>query len=81
MAFLQRVSAHWFYDTAGISLKEPFNQTNYIRSTGIELILDVRLIRLLDVKAGVRYSYALDPEWTTNQKNHQFDFFVLGISG
>lgn len=81
LAFLQRVSAHWFYDTAGISLKEPFNQTNYIRSTGIELILDVRLIRLLDVKAGVRYSYALDPEWTTNQKNHQFDFFVLGISG
>lgn len=81
LAFLQRISAHWFYDAAGITLKEPFNQKNWIRSAGVELIFDVRLIRLLDVKAGVRYSYTLDPEWTTNQKNHQFDFFVLGISG
>lgn len=81
LAFLQRVSTHFFYDSAKISLREPFNQNNLIRSAGVELILDVRLIRLLDVKAGVRYSYTLDPEWTTNQKNHQFDFFVLGISG
>jgi len=81
LAFLQRISAHLFYDTAKISLREPFNQTSLVRSTGIELILDVRLIRLLDLKAGVRYTYAFDKERTNNQKNHQFDFFVLGISG
>ena len=81
LAFFQRLSAHLFYDTATISLKEPFNQNNLLRSTGIELIFDVRLIRLLDVKAGVRYSYAFDKAWTNNQKNHQFDFFILGISG
>lgn len=81
LAFFKRVSTHFFYDTAKITLEEPFNQKNWIRSAGVELIFDVRVIRLLDVRAGFRYSYALDSEWTANQKNHQFDFFILGISG
>jgi hypothetical protein len=81
VAFIQRISAHFFYDQAHARLNDPFTLNRRIQSTGVELIGDIRIFRLLDVRAGLRYSHALQPQFTINKKSHQFDFFILSISG
>ncbi|MEY2904972.1 MAG: hypothetical protein RJA52_988 [Bacteroidota bacterium] len=81
LAFLQRISINGFYDHALIRLSDPFTFNRTIQSTGVEILGDFRLFRLLDVRAGIRYSYPFQPQYTENQKSHQFDFFIINISG
>jgi len=80
-AFVQRISLNAFFDQAQIKLNDPFTLNRYLQSAGVELLGDFRLFRLLDIKAGVRYSHAIQPQYTINKKSHQFDFFVINISG
>ena len=51
-----------------------------INSTGVELRFDFRAFRLLEIDAGVRYSYLLNENLAPNGNVHQFDFLVISIS-
>jgi hypothetical protein len=80
-AFIKRLKANVFYDHGLLKIRDfPFQASNeYIRSAGIELTLDFRALRLLEVDLGLRYSYTFDPELTPGQKKHHFDFLLLKI--
>ncbi len=81
LAFVKRVKANLFYDFGRAEIKEPFDIGRNVRSMGVELGFDVRLIRLLDVDFGLRYSYLLDENLAPNGQQHQFDFFLISIGG
>jgi hypothetical protein len=76
--FLKRIKANLFFDSAyasATSFSPPFNpQTTYMRSMGVELTFDVRILRLLELEVGVRGSYLLDAEIPYN-----LEFLFLGI--
>lgn len=80
VAFLKRIKATAFYDHTWLKRDFPFDSDNKMRSAGLELTFDFRLFRLLEVDAGARYSYLLDPAFAPNGNRHQFDFLVLSIS-
>lgn len=78
LVFVKRIKANFFYDfTRGdISSWEPLAaRTRDIRSAGMELTFDLRVVRLLEINTGIRYSYRLDDE----SARHQFDFLILNI--
>jgi hypothetical protein len=76
-AFLKRIKVNGFFDMGLIN----FDQDNLFRSAGLELRLDFRAFRLLEIDAGVRYSYLIDQEEFAPGRNpHQFDFLVISIS-
>lgn len=80
LLFLKRIKAECFYDSATILLNSwrPFNPTNNtIRSAGVELTFDLRLLRLLEVDMGFRYSYLLDA--FSSQNPHVFQLLLLRI--
>lgn len=79
LLFWKRAKSNVFFDVAQVKLNFPFNSDRNYWSAGIELTLDTRLIRLLEVDWGVRYSYVSDPQATINNRQHQFDFLVLSI--
>lgn len=79
LVFWKRLKSNVFFDMAQAKLNFPFNNTRNYWSAGLELTLDTRLIRLLEVDWGVRYSYVSDPQATLNKRQHQFDFLVLSI--
>ncbi len=81
LAFIQRIKMDLFYNHARSVLKFPFDATEYARSLGVEWTFDIRLLRLLDVDVGFRYSYLLDPDLSPDGSSHQFDFLVLSIGG
>ncbi len=78
LLFLKRIKANMFFDSAVANISSyspPFreNQT-FLRSTGIELTFDVRILRLLELEIGGRYSYLFDA-----RTPHSFEFLFLGI--
>jgi len=81
LAFVKRVKANIFYDHGIIGVQSfPFVVGNQsMRSAGVELGFDVRLLRLLEVDLGVRYSYLMDSDFVLGH-NHVFNFFVVSIS-
>jgi len=81
LAFMKRVKANVFYDHGLVGVKRfPFaNGTQAMRSAGVELGFDLRILRLLEVDFGLRYSYLLDDEFVSGNR-HVFDFFLLSIS-
>ena len=81
LAFVKRVRANFFYDFGRAQLTDPFDVTRNVRSLGIDLGFDVRVIRLLDVDFGLRYSYLLDENLAPGGQQHQFDFILLSIGG
>ncbi len=81
LAFVKRVKANVFFDIGQVSFdSELVQSTDNINSAGIELGFDLRAVRLVEVDLGVRYSYAFSPGFTTNGRNHQFEFFVVSIT-
>lgn len=80
LAFLKRIKANVFVDAAQVKLNFPFADIQNYWSSGVELTFDTRLLRLLEVDWGVRYSYVSHPEATISNRQHQFDFLVLSIS-
>jgi len=82
LAFIKRVKANPFFDLGLMSLDSfPFTpRTNQMKSVGVEIGFDVRVLRLLEVDFGVRYSYLLDEIFIPNGQRHQFDFFVISIT-
>ena len=68
IAYFKRLRANLFYDW---SQGEVLDSQNKMRSMGVELLTDFRLIRLIDVGIGVRYGYLTDRDR---------DFFELVIS-
>ncbi len=79
VAFLKRVKTNVFFDWGRAYLDFPFNTREDISSAGIELTADFRLFRLLEVDAGIRYSYAFQADATSNGSHHQFDFVLFSI--
>jgi hypothetical protein len=66
--YLLRIRGNAFFDYSFAStINREFN------SAGIELIFDTRLIRLLSIPLGVRYSYALSQ---TNQQSANWEVFI-----
>ena len=80
LAFLKRIKANAFYDMTQAQLNFPFNQQQQFRSVGVELTADLRLLRLVEVDAGVRYSYLLDKNFAPKTGQHQFEFLLLSIT-
>ncbi len=80
VAFVKRIKLNAFFDWGQIRYNHPFDAVRDIHSTGFELRFDFRLFRLLEVDAGVRYSYLLHPEFSSNGRRHQFDFLVISIT-
>ena len=78
---MKRVKANLFYDFGRAQITDPFDVTRNVRSMGVELGFDVRVIRLLDVDFGLRYSYLLDQNLAPGGQQHQFDFILLSIGG
>ncbi len=80
MAFLKRIKANVFYDQGWQKGGQPFNFDRTARSTGVELRVDFRAFRLLEIDLGMRYSYLLDQDRAPNGQIHQFDFLLISIS-
>lgn len=81
LVFLQRIKANLFTDTATLKYNFPFEGSQKLTSSGIELTFDFRLFRVLDMNLGLRYSYLWNKTYAPQSKVHQFDFLLLGISG
>ncbi len=80
-AFIKRIKANMFYDYGNMKLNSgPFSSSENMQSLGLELGLDFRAFRLVEVDMGLRYSYLLNPEVVGNPSPHQFDFFVISIT-
>lgn len=77
VAFVKRIKANLFYDQTRLQRDFPFTNTFDLRSAGVELTLDARIFRLLEVDFGMRYSYLLDPQ--AGRSDHQIEFLVLGV--
>lgn len=80
VAFLKRIKANAFFDIGRVEWEFPFDVQRNINSTGVELRFDFRAFRLLEIDAGVRYSYLLNENLAPNGNPHQFDFLVISIS-
>ncbi len=80
LAFLKRIKANIFYDQGWQKGGQPFNFDRTARSTGVELRIDFRAFRLLEIDLGVRYSYLLDQDRAPTGQVHQFDFLLISIS-
>ena len=81
LAFIQRVKLNLFLDISTLKIGFPFEVNDNLNSVGVDLGLDFRALRLLDVDLGLRYSYLLNANYSPNGSQHQFDFLVLSISG
>ncbi len=81
LAYLQRVKLNMFFDVSVLKIGFPFEIQDNLNAVGIDLGLDFRALRLLDMDLGIRYSYLLNPDYSPNGSRHQFDFLVLSISG
>jgi hypothetical protein len=46
---------------------------------GIDLTFDVRILRLLELEAGVRFSYLPDGIYWGEGRNYNVEFLFLGI--
>ena len=82
LAFLKRLKSTLFFDYSKISISSfPFRQfSTQMNSMGIELGIDFRALRLVEVDLGVRYSYLLNQNLAPGRNQHQFDFFVVSIT-
>lgn len=79
-AFIKRLKANLFLDLGQVSFREEtFNISESMNSLGVELGMDFRFLRLVEIDLGVRYSYLLD-NGLVNRTPHSFDFFVLSIT-
>lgn len=74
LAFVKRIKLNGFIDYGQLN----FDQS--ITSVGAELRFDVRLLRLVEVDFGVRYSYLMDAPYAPNGQQHQFDFLLISIT-
>ena len=81
LVFLKRIKANLFADMARMEFDFPFTGSRDLYSSGAELTFDIRLLRLLDVNLGVRYSYLWNPSLAPGGQVHQFDFLLLSIRG
>lgn len=81
LAFIKRIKGALFTDIAFLNYDFPFQGKQDIQSSGIELTVDLRLLRVLDVNAGLRYSYLWNKSFAPGGKVHQFDFLIINISG
>ncbi|MCB0563535.1 MAG: hypothetical protein KDD01_04085 [Phaeodactylibacter sp.] len=80
LAFLKRMKANLFYDQAWLRAGTPFTNTWMQNSTGVELTFDVRVLRLLEIDFGLRYSYLLGDDFLPDGGRHQFDFLLISIT-
>lgn len=80
-AFIKRLKGNAFFDFGRFGITSfPFTeQYSHVNSLGFELGIDVRVLRLLEIDLGVRYSYLLNEDFVGNSR-HQFDFFVISIT-
>ena len=74
LAFLKRIKLNAFADYGSL------NFATDITSVGAELRFDVRVLRLLEIDFGVRYSYLSNANFAPNGQQHQFDFLLISIS-
>ena len=83
LAFIKRVKANFFFDYATLQTGFPFTEFNFLngemRSVGVELRFDVRVVRIVDMDFGVRYSYLLDSDYAPGGQVNQFDFLLISI--
>ena len=81
LAFVKRLKGNVFYDHGSVNINsEPYQSSSTaLRSAGLELGIDFRAFRLLEIDFGVRYSYLFDEQFSIGGRN-QFDFFVISIS-
>ena len=82
LAFIKRIKAKLFFDYGRVELNSfPFIPTTMdMRSTGIDLGIDLRVLRRLEVDMGIRYSYLMDEFFRFGKSPHQFEFFVISIT-
>ncbi len=82
LAFLKRLKSTVFFDYSKIAISSfPFREfSTQMNSLGIELGIDFRALRLVEVDLGVRYSYLLNEDLAPGGNQHQFDFFVVSIT-
>ena len=77
LAFIKRVKANFFYDYGSFK-SDIFNSISR-QSAGVELTMDMRFFRLVEIDWGVRYSYLVEKgDFPTSP--HQFDFLVISIT-
>ena len=81
-AFVKRIKGNAFYDYGRIGIKSfPFESSSLnMSSVGLELGIDFRAFRLVEVDLGVRYSYLMNETFALHGTRHQFDFFVISIT-
>jgi hypothetical protein len=81
LAFVKRLKGNVFFDYGRFGISSfPFEErSEQLSSVGFELGLDTRVLRLVEVDFGVRYSYLLNTNFTGGSP-HQIDFFVISIT-
>ncbi len=86
LVYLNRIKLNGFFDAAIVnfnSIYPPFQRTiirvDYMRSMGFDLTFDTKILRLLELEIGVRYSYLLDYRLVGQKIPHNFQFLFLGV--
>jgi len=82
IAFLKRIKANLFFDYTQRAI-DPIGQFVFrdrnFNSTGIELTVDLRFLRLFEIDTGLRYSHLLNNENVGFNAN-RFDFILRTIN-
>jgi len=74
IVYLYRLRSNFYFDYSKTNLGEESKNYN---STGIELVLDTRLLNYYDISVGVRYSYLLNENpFPDTDKQNVFEVFV-----
>lgn len=89
LAFIQRIKARPFFDYTNYQIDRVASADGQVasslididlKSVGMELLFDFRIMRLLDAEMGVRYSYLMDYEVLGNSSPHSFEFVFLNLT-
>jgi hypothetical protein len=80
-AFVKRIKGNVFYDHGVHWNEPPLGRNEFtLNSIGLELNVDFRLFRLVEVDMGVRCSYLLNESFAPDDQRYQFDFFTVSIT-
>lgn len=69
LVYLLRLRANVFYDHSAVRWPGRINR-RWLRSTGTELFLDLKLLNQLPAALGIRYSYLLDEGFGNGKRHH-----------
>jgi hypothetical protein len=73
--YFKRVRTNLFYDHSTVYSKDRKSSRNF-RSAGSEIMMDIRLLNVIDAAFGVRYSHLLDNDIPATNNRNKWEFII-----